>query len=635
MRFINTYTPTRVGNDEIQTSANASIPEDGASEPQSIVGSSETRGGGPAETCPADWSSDGSRGNRDAYCREGERQSEALTGVALYTRYSSDLQSAESNEDQSRVCRKYVSSRQNWKIIGSYADAAISGASLILRPEIQRLLKDAEQHKFEVVVAESLDRLSRNQADIATLFERLRFHGVQLFTVEEGEINELHVGLKGTMNALFLKNLAFKVRRGMQGRVLKGKAVSGPSYGYEILKHLDADGEPIRGDRKINPVQAEIVRRVLRQYAAGITPREIARRLNEQGIPGPSGGLWKEESIRGDVKHGTGLINNQLYIGKLVWNRHTHAKNPLTGKDVDRFIPPEQWITKEVPDLRIIDDELWEKVKIRQAEISEKYSKQIAAFRASTLARALNATHRPRSLLSGLLLCGCCDESYILKRDRYCCSRRVRSKSCQNNRTIRREELEHRVLDALRERFVDPSLAAEAMQAYVDAIDRHNCERRSSQDTDRKILTETQQKIKNMVSAIENGEYSPRLSARLQELEEQEVKLKERLQKLPEEIQIPSVGELCSKVERLLQAWEDPEERGEAVAVIRGLIDRIVITPHPNGRRGWANVTLYSDLAKILEPMLHNGESSHDGIPLSVVQGRRYHRQGHCLAIAA
>jgi site-specific DNA recombinase len=195
--------------------------------------------------------------------------------------------------------------------------------------------------------------------------------------------------------------------------------------------------------------------------------------------------------------------------------------------------------------------------------------------------------------------------------------------------------LEHRVLDALREHFIDPNLAAEAMQAYIDAVYRHNRERRSSQDADRKILTETQQKIKNMVSAIENGEYSPRLSARLQELENEEAKLKERLVQIPEEIQIPPIGELCSKVERLLQAWEDPEERGEAVAVIRGLIDRIVITPHPNGKRGWANVTVYSDLAKILEPTLPNGEPSHAGIPLSVVRGHRYHRRGHSLAIAA
>jgi site-specific DNA recombinase len=189
------------------------------------------------------------------------------------------------------------------------------------------------------------------------------------------------------------------------------------------------------------------------------------------------------------------------------------------------------------------------------------------------------------------VVCGCCGDSYSLNHDRYCCSRRRRSKSCQNNKTILREELEHRVLDALRGQLADPNLAAEATQAYVDAFNRHNRERRSSQDADRRMLTEIQQKIKNMVSAIENGEYSPKLSARLQELEEEEAKLKDRLVHVPEEIQIPPIGELCSKMERLLEAWEDPEERGEAVAVIRGLIDRIVITPHPNGKRGWANVT--------------------------------------------
>jgi hypothetical protein len=231
--------------------------------------------------------------------------------------------------------------------------------------------------------------------------------------------------------------------------------------------------------------------------------------------------------------------------------------------------------------------------------------------------------------------CGCCGDSYILKKKRYYCSLRYASKSCQNKRTILREDLEHRVLDALRVQLVDPNLAAEAMQAYVEAINRHNRERRSSQDADRRMLTETQQKIKNMVSAIENGEYSLKLSARLRELEEQEAKLKGRLVHVPEEIQIPPIGELCCKVERLLEAWEDPEERGEAVAVIRGLIDRIVITPHPNGKRGWANVTVHSDLAKILDPTPHNGQLGHASIPLSEGQGSRYHREGYSLAIAA
>ncbi len=100
------------------------------------------------------------------------------------------------------------------------------------------------------MLAEALDRVSRDQADVATLFKHLRFAGVQIVTLSEGEISELHVGLKGTMNALFLKDLAAKTHRGLRGRVEKGKSGGDLCYGYDVVKHTDAEGEPIRAHRQ-------------------------------------------------------------------------------------------------------------------------------------------------------------------------------------------------------------------------------------------------------------------------------------------------------------------------------------------------------------------------------------------------
>ena len=76
---------------------------------------------------------------------------------------------------------------------------------MILRPGIQALLEDARRGAFEIVVAEALDRVSRDQADVAVLYKHLKFSGVMIVTLAEGEVSELHVGLKGTMNALFLR----------------------------------------------------------------------------------------------------------------------------------------------------------------------------------------------------------------------------------------------------------------------------------------------------------------------------------------------------------------------------------------------------------------------------------------------
>jgi DNA invertase Pin-like site-specific DNA recombinase len=142
--------------------------------------------------------------------------------AVIYARYSSELQREASIEDQVRLCRAVIE-KEGWQYRHAYTDRAVSGAST-LRPAYQNLLEDARLGQFDVVVAEALDRLSRDQEDVAGLFKRLRFAGVRLFTLAEGEINELHVGLKGTMNALFLKDLAQKVRRGLEGRVREGRS---------------------------------------------------------------------------------------------------------------------------------------------------------------------------------------------------------------------------------------------------------------------------------------------------------------------------------------------------------------------------------------------------------------------------
>ena len=547
---------------------------------------------------------------------------------ALYARYSSDQQRAASIEDQFRVCRERAE-RESWKVVGCYKDSAISGDSVILRPGVQALLEDARRGAFEIVVAEALDRVSRDQADVATLYKHLRFAGVMIFTLSagEGEINELHVGLKGTMNALFLKDLAAKTHRGLRGRVEAGKSGGGICYGYDVVKLHDDAGERIRGEREIDEAEAEIVRRIFREFAAGTSPRAIARRLNEDGIPGASGKLWTDSVLRGHAKRGTGLLNNELYIGRLVWNRQRFMKNPETGKRVARLNPPEEWIVAEVPELRILDDELWQAAKARQGEISEKYATAIAATRAAQ-ANYLNSTHRPRYLLSGLLECGVCGGPYSKRgQDRYGCSNHVMSGSCANSRTIRRVEIEERVMAGLREKLMAPEAAAEAMKAYAEETNRLNRERRASGATDRKELADIGKKIATMVAVIEDGGYARGMMDRMRELEARQDEIAERLSAAP--VDLPDIHPNIAivyrrKVERLAEAMADPRDRDEAADAIRGLIERIVLTP--GEKRGQMDAALHGDLGTILE-WAGNGrgkratDTPRSGMSVSVVAG--------------
>jgi len=249
--------------------------------------------------------------------------------AAIYARYSTENQREASIEDQVRLCTAR-SAAEGWSVVGTYTDHALSGANH-LRPGYQQLLADARAGAFDVVVAEALDRLSRDQEHVAGFYKQLSFCAVKIVTIAEGEIGELHVGLKGTMNALFLKDLAQKTRRGLEGRVRQGRSGGGLCFGYDVVRAVDAHGAPVAGGRTINDAEAAVVRRIFAEYAQGRPPRAIARGLNADRIRGPFGGTWGPSTINGNAGRGTGILNNELYAGRLVWNRLHYSKDPNTA----------------------------------------------------------------------------------------------------------------------------------------------------------------------------------------------------------------------------------------------------------------------------------------------------------------
>ena len=129
--------------------------------------------------------------------------------------------------------------------------------------------------------------------------------------------------------------------------------------------------------------------------------------MNREGIKAPSGGDWGSSTINGNRQRGIGILNNELYVGRLVWNRLRYIKDPATGKRLSRLDPEADWIGQEVPDLRIVDQDLWDRVKTRQKAITPDSAevagegcaigKRIAALegRQDDLDRALAAAEEP------------------------------------------------------------------------------------------------------------------------------------------------------------------------------------------------------------------------------------------------
>ena len=505
--------------------------------------------------------------------------------------YSSDNQRDASIEDQLRVCRVYAE-RQGWTIVDSYSDRAQSGASL-LRPGVQALIADACRGRFQIVLAEALDRLSRDQEDVAGLFKRMAFAGVKIVTLSEGEIGQLHVGLKGTMNALFLKDLADKTRRGLQGRVEEGKSGGGNAYGYDVVKQFDSrTGEAIRGDRRINEWEADIIRRIFRNYASGKSSRAIAFELNEQGISGPFGRAWGPSTIHGSTKRRNGILNNELYIGKLVWNRQRFIKDPDTGKRVSRLNPESEWVTQEAPELRIVDDELWQRVKDRQQSMSLTVAKRDD--------NPMLTSRRPRYLFSGLIKCGVCGGGcMMISKTLIGCSTARNKGTCNNRLNIRRELLEASVLDGLRHSLMEPELFAEFCDAFTREVNRNRMGESASLAAHKGELVKIERQIRTIIEAIKDGLYQPSMKAEMAALEYRKAELTNYIANTqePKTLLHPNMALLYrKKVEELHIALSEEETRAEAAEIVRSLVDAIQLLPND----GKLSIYLKGDLAGIL-----------------------------------
>ncbi len=506
--------------------------------------------------------------------------------AVIYARYSTDLQSASSIDDQVRLCRERLE-RDGHELVQVYNDRAVSGATL-MRPGIQLLMQDATRGAFDVVYAEALDRISRDQEDVAGFFKRMRFAAVSIATLAEGEISELHVGLKGTMNALFLKDLAQKTRRGLQGRVLQGLSGGGLCYGYDVLP-----GET--GVRRINESEARIVRTIFRDYAAGLSPRAIAKKLNQKGIPGPSGRSWRDTTIRGHFTRGTGILNNELYVGRLVWNRLTYLKDPKTGRRRSRLNPPELWITQKVPDLRIVEDDSWDAVKARQGSI--RGSDRVTNARATRFWER----RRSRHLLSGLVQCGKCGSHYAsIGRDYLACSAARGSGTCANRQSIRRGALERMILEGLRQRLMAPELVEEFVRAFHNEVNSRHREDDLLLEANKRELAEVKRKSDGLIDAIAEGLRAPGLQKRLEELEFRRAELEQEIgsASTPPIRLHPNLAQVYRrKVERLQHALNDPEIREEAIQVLRSLLERVVVAPAETG----FEVEIVGDIAQMIE----------------------------------
>ena len=266
---------------------------------------------------------------------------------SIYARYSSDQQKPTSIDDQIRECRE-AAQALGWIVLQHqiYADEAISGAAAD-RPGLKRLLLAARlvPRPFDVLLLDDTSRLARNVGDSARIIEELRFLGIRVRAISQGidsedEQSEVLWTVHGLVDSLYLKELAKKTHRGLEGAVRRSLHAGGRCYGYQ---NVPVDGGV---EQRINDAEAQVVVRIFEMAARGCSLKEIAKTLNADQITPPRPrtgrvpGGWCPTAIRE-------MLRRELYIGQQVWNKSTFVKRPGTNKRIGRMRPPSEWVVME------------------------------------------------------------------------------------------------------------------------------------------------------------------------------------------------------------------------------------------------------------------------------------------------
>ena len=500
--------------------------------------------------------------------------------TAIYARHSTDKQNPASSDDQAAACADVVV-RHNGVVVDTYVDPEVSGYRRD-RPGLMRLLDDIRLRKVDMVVAEALDRLARDGKDIAWIGKKLRFDHVKLVTSTEGEIDEIKLAVAGMLGSMFLSNLQRKTLRGLKAVILAGRFAGGKAYGYRKVNVLDGRGEVVRGVMEIVPAEAEIVRRMHVDFAAGLSSIAIATALNREGILGPRGGHWNASTIRGDPSKLVGILSNPLYRGELVGNRREWRKDPDSDARERRYRlrDESEWVRVEIPDLRIVDDRL-----------AAKVDAEFASRRRPADAVPLHRTRRSRHLLSGLIVCGVCGSNYtIAGKDYYQCAGRKERGTCGNTLSVRVDPLERAVLSALHAALVTPNLVQVFVAEFKREAKRLAKERPAIDELAQARLAAVDREIANNSANILAGLVGPTVNKLLADREAERTRLLKsgaRTGRAAAPVMLANdaiVRRFEEKAGRLRETLSAPEVRVEAAAMRRELLAGVTIIPDgPDG----------------------------------------------------
>lgn len=561
--------------------------------------------------------------------------------AALYARYSSDIQNDRSIDDQFAICRTYAE-REGLNVVKEFefCDRAKSSATMRGRAGLRQLLEAARADKFEVLIVECFDRLSRDTEDLPGIYKRLSFAEIELHSLNEGIADGMKIGFRGIMGAAFLKDLADKVRRHHVARAKEGHVMGMVTYGYRCVA-----GKP--GEREKDPQTAPIVHRIFAEYASGVKPREIAKGLTRDKIPSPSGAdVWSHQTLLGGGGK-SGLLRNPNYVGTLVYNRQKNVRDPDGGM-TSRSNPERDHISTDVPHLRIIDQNLWDAAQANRTDRSLKM------FGPGGIKRR-QVVKRSDHLLSGMLRCGVCHEKMIFtstsRGTQYvACAAWRNNSSCSHGKSYNIDLLQGIVAKHWREKLGDPRRHALAMKEaraeYAAQAKRDNADKEIVEAKIDRLTVH----ISRLADAIATGSIPIKeVMTSIEEKARERDGLNERLRLIKASNPYSNVRTMPHVADSYLEAVESVGTAlntniitPDIIMAFRNLIDTIVVQPtgYKKGyeidvfgrKSAYAGINPFQTRRSMEEILIDEAVSEKDRAAISAHltgQVRQYHSSGN------
>ncbi len=511
--------------------------------------------------------------------------------VVIYARYSTVLQDKTSIAGQISNCEAQAA-QMGADVVTHYQDAAQSGND-DSRPQYQQMFADSEAGLFDAIIVDETSRLTRSPGELPRLLALLEFRNQFLVDTKgfdsRQETASLLASIYGGIDSLELRKIKERTHRGLRERAKAGFSAGGKTYRYET-EAVDSDDPQSKKRHIVIEHEAKIVREIFTRYAAGESSRKICDDLNARSIPSPGSTWnrtirrsrgWMGSALVGTAKQFTGILRRELYIGQVIWNRRRMKNVPGTSKRIAEMRPRTEWIIQEHPELRIIDDALWNRVQARLKQSRKKAHKNNKRSRG-----------RPsKYLLSGLMKCGECGANFIMRDKRaYACSSHSNGGRhlCDNGIRVKREIAEGAILENVKIR-----LSSDSAISYITGQFKKALREIENQPDDSELLAgklrTIEAKLAKLAEAIEAVGVSKTLANRLTRLEQEKAETEQALNSVPAPVKfLPDVlpalierwRELVIKIETLADCPETTLEDIEAArSHLRALLGTVTLKP--------------------------------------------------------